>query len=249
MAIATGMIAAGRVGFGFGGRRGAGLAVLASDLLATDSRRTLVAGANASTATTAGEVRGNESGEGSGRTFQGLCYRAHGEPLDVLRLERLPAVEKLAPGEVRVKVVAATVNPADVNTVQGRYPLLPSLVDGGAAVGGSEGVGVVTERGDGSEAAPGSANVGDVVVPVKANLGWWGEEIVCGAQEVQAVPLDSSDSDSVAKLATLSVCFSTAFRLLHAVPLERGDSFIQNGSTSAVGQSLIQLGKLRGISR
>jgi len=123
---------------------------------------------------------------------------------------------------------------------------LPSLASG-FAVGGSEGVGIVTERGK-DATGPREAKVGDVVVPVKANLGWWGEEIVCGANEVQAVPLPSG-SAHLEKLATLSVCFSTAYRLLHSVdpPLKRGDSFIQNGSTSAVGQSLIQLGRLRGI--
>lgn len=48
---------------------------------------------------------------------------------------------KPGPGKVRVRYLASPVNPADINQVQGVYPIKPSL----PAVGGNEMVGEVEE--------------------------------------------------------------------------------------------------------
>jgi len=89
--------------------------------------------------------------------------------------------------------------------------------------------------------------VGDVVVPVRSNLGTWAQELVCGARDVQKVPGDG-DGIPLDQLAALPVCLSTAYRLLEDfVDLREGDVVIQNGAGSAVGQAVIQLAALRGI--
>ena len=74
-----------------------------------------------------------------------LTYRRHGPPAEALRLERV-AVPAPGPGEVRVRMLAAPVNPADLNVVEGVYPLRPVL-DDEPVVGGTEGVGVVEGSG------------------------------------------------------------------------------------------------------
>lgn len=60
-----------------------------------------------------------------------LVYSEFGEPVDVVRRveEQLPDVQA---DDVLVKVLAAPINPADMNTIQGRYPVKPQL----PAIGG-----------------------------------------------------------------------------------------------------------------
>lgn len=60
-----------------------------------------------------------------------LVYSEFGEPVDVVRKieEKLPEIQQ---DDVLVKVLAAPINPADINTIQGRYPVKPAF----PAVGG-----------------------------------------------------------------------------------------------------------------
>lgn len=64
-----------------------------------------------------------------------LVYSEFGEPVDVIRRidEQLPEIQQ---DDVLVKVLAAPINPADMNTIQGRYPVKPQF----PAVGGKWGI-------------------------------------------------------------------------------------------------------------
>lgn len=85
-------------------------------------------------------------------------YRSFGNPASVLKLENasLPA---LGPSDVRVQMLAAPINPADLNMVQGTYGIKPEL----PAIGGLEGFGVVHEAGSSA-----SLKRGDYVIAAKA---------------------------------------------------------------------------------
>jgi trans-2-enoyl-CoA reductase len=65
--------------------------------------------------------------------------------------------------EVKIKMLFAPINPADLNVVQGSYPTQPAL----PAVGGSEGLGQVIEVGPNAK----NLKVGDFVLPSKQGLG------------------------------------------------------------------------------
>jgi len=65
--------------------------------------------------------------------------------------------------QVLVKMLAAPINPADINLIQGTYGVTPSL----PAVGGSEGVGIVEKAGSGVK----GLKVGDHVIPTKPSFG------------------------------------------------------------------------------
>ena len=80
------------------------------------------------------------------------------------RVVEIPPIEKLGPNEVKVKMLRAPINPADVNVVEGKYGILP---DKFPAVGGNEGVGVVEEVGAGKS----DFQKGDLVVPSSPLLG------------------------------------------------------------------------------
>ena len=73
-----------------------------------------------------------------------LVYHEHGQPADVIKLEEFEEPTKLEDGKVLVKMIAAPVNPADINTIQGVYGITPPL----PAVGGGDGFGEVLKVAD-----------------------------------------------------------------------------------------------------
>lgn len=133
-------------------------------------------------------------------------------------------------------MLAAPVNPADINTIQGVYPVKPSL----PSVPGNEGVGRVESIGEGVK----KLNAGDLVLPREVGWGTWRTHAVCNAEELVTI---NNDMDVIAA-ATMSVNPCTAYRMLKDfVPLQPGDVVIQNGANSACGQSVIQFCKAWGF--
>jgi NADPH:quinone reductase-like Zn-dependent oxidoreductase len=90
-----------------------------------------------------------------------LIYSSRGEPASVIRAVTFPTLPPPPPKALNVRVLAAPVNPADVNTVQGVYPSKPlpasehvQAAAGGdepVFVGGNEGIAEVVEVGIGVE--------------------------------------------------------------------------------------------------
>jgi len=146
----------------------------------------------------------------------------------------------------------APINPSDVNTIQGRYPLRPEPP---SAVPGHEGVFRVVESGGGG------LRVGDRVVPLRPALGTWRSRGVFDARDWHRVP----PGLPLAAAATLCVNPPTALALLEdfvdvfadarAGGSEGGGGgsasgggtvVVQTGATSAVGQLVAQLARHRG---
>lgn len=168
-----------------------------------------------------------------------VLYDQHGPPDQVLRVVDVPPVE-VGERDVCVRMLAAPINPSDINRVQGVYPVRPPLP---AAVGGYEGVGQV--HAVGPAVARGSLSPGDWVIPSPPSFGTWQTYIV-KPQDVwhkvrsEYVPMEYA--------ATVTVNPLTALRMLHDfVKLSPGDAIVQNGATSIVGQCVIQLAKVQGL--
>lgn len=70
-------------------------------------------------------------------------YESFGDPVEVLKIIEVPA-QALQPGEVRVKVLRARINPSDVIQIAGRYGVKPPL----PATAGNEGLGRVVGQSD-----------------------------------------------------------------------------------------------------
>lgn len=136
--------------------------------------------------------------------------------------------------EVVLRMLAAPINPADLNVIAGTYGELPTL----PAVIGNEGCGEVVARGsDVSE-----VNVGQSVIILQT--GTWTQRMMIDASQVIPVPpgLDPLQA------AMLSVNPATAWRLLHDfVNLQPGDWIVQNAANSGVGRAVIQLARPLGI--
>jgi trans-2-enoyl-CoA reductase len=119
----------------------------------------------------------------------------------------------------------------------GVYPIKPQL----PAIGGNEGVAVVEEVGS----AVTDLRVGDWVLPTTPGFGTWRTHAVHAADEFTRVANDIPPEYA----ATLTVNPATAYRMLKDfADLRAGDTVVQNGATSAVGRSVIQIAHARGIN-
>ncbi|XP_022046454.1 enoyl-[acyl-carrier-protein] reductase, mitochondrial [Acanthochromis polyacanthus] len=172
----------------------------------------------------------------SAQACKALLYRTHGDPSRVVQLEDVD-ISPVGTKDVLVKVLAAPVNPSDMNMIQGTYAILPDL----PAVGGNEGVAEVIEVGSQVK----SLKAGDWVIPKDAGLGTWRTEAVLAEDDVISLPNDIP----LLSAATLGVNPCTAFRMLSDFEdLKPGDSVIQNAANSGVGQAVIQIAAARGIN-
>ncbi|XP_011161140.1 enoyl-[acyl-carrier-protein] reductase, mitochondrial isoform X2 [Solenopsis invicta] len=158
-----------------------------------------------------------------------LFYKEYGDPVEVLQVTT-QTIERPADDQVSVKWLLSPVNPADINTIQGKYPSRPPL----PAVAGNEGVGEIVDVGSNVQ----NLRIGDRVVPNGPNFGIWRTQANYNFKDVMKIP---SDVDLVvASMMNVNPC--TAYRMLKDfVPLKPGDTVIQNGGNSAVGQLVIQL--------
>ena len=168
----------------------------------------------------------------SSLSSQEIRYKEHGDPNSVLYLENCQVSKTLKPTEVLVKMLMAPINPSDINMVEGTYHMLPQL----PAVCGNEGVGEVLDVG--SEVS--GLSPGDWVIPASTGFGTWRNVAVSDQEMVRKVPNDVPAISA----ATIMVNPCTAYRMLKDfVCLHEGDSVIQNGANSAVGQAVIQIAR------
>jgi len=157
-------------------------------------------------------------------------YERHGNPADVLRVESRPW-PRPAPDQLLVQMRAAPINPADLNQIEGKYPVRPEL----PATPGFEGAGVVVDAGGNASTIP----AGTVVI-LPHNLGTWRDAVAVRASDLVAVP---PEIDPV-HAAMLKINPMTAWRLLHDyVEINRGEWVIQNAANSAAGRAVIQISR------
>lgn len=155
-------------------------------------------------------------------------YERHGNPADVLHVESRPCPAPGA-GEAIVKMRAAPINPADLNQIEGKYPIRAEL----PATPGFEGAGVVIDVG------ANVTNIGPgVLVILPHNVGTWRDALAVKADELVVVPAGIEPVYA----AMLKINPMTAWRLLHDyVDLEKGDWLIQNAANSAAGRAVVQI--------
>ena len=163
-----------------------------------------------------------------------IVFQQHGDPQTVARVESVP-VPTLTPQSARVRFLAAPINPADINVIEGKYPIRPAL----PGVPGVEGVGVVEEVG----AEVRNVKVGDRVL-LPHGYGTWREVGVADAGELCVVP----DDIPVEQAAMAKINPATALRMLRDfVDLQPGDWVAQNAANSGVGRAAIQIAHSTGL--
>ncbi len=162
------------------------------------------------------------------QNIKAVVYERHGNPAEVLRVETRPW-PKPAADEAVVRMRAAPINPADLNAIEGKYPVRPEL----PATPGFEGAGVIVDLGGDVTGMTAGA-----LVILPHNLGTWRDAVAVKASELVAVPPEIEPVPA----AMLKINPMTAWRLLHDyVDLRSGDWLIQNAANSAAGRAVIQI--------
>src|SRR5947208_4263155 len=135
------------------------------------------------------------------KTINAAVYEKHGNPADVLHVETRPWPTP-ATNEAVVKMYAAPINPADLNQIEGKYPVRPEL----HATPGFEGAGVGVELGRGMKGLTSGA-----LVILPHNVGTWRDAVGVKAEELIVVP----DAIEPVQAAMLKINPLTAWRLIH----------------------------------
>jgi NADPH2:quinone reductase len=165
----------------------------------------------------------------------------HGGP-EVLRVVEVPEVQA-GPGQVRMRIHAAAVNPTDLMARNGSRAEQQKL-DPAPYVPGMDAAGIVDQVGDGVTTG---IKVGDrvmaMVVP-KAAHGAYREQIVLDARAVVPAPAGTSHVEA----CTLPMNGLTARLSLDLLDLKAGQSLAVTGAAGAYGGYVIQLAKTEGLT-
>ncbi|MGD9904222.1 MAG: NADPH:quinone reductase [Vicinamibacterales bacterium] len=168
------------------------------------------------------------------------AIRAHafGGP-DVLQLDDLPEPTP-GPGQVRVRLHAAGVNPFDTYMLTGTYAIKPAL----PYSPGCDGAGVVEAVGDGvAGLAPGHRVYTGGTVDHKA-YGAYRQIVLCHPGQVHPLP----DRLAFSEGAAVNVPCVTAFRALDRATPAPGDTLLVHGASGAVGLAAVQLARAAGLT-
>ncbi|WP_030240287.1 NADP-dependent oxidoreductase [Streptomyces sp. NRRL S-350] len=161
-----------------------------------------------------------------------ITFSEYGAP-EVLRPTEV-ALPEPGPGQVRIKVKAASVNPLDLKIRSGlmakvapaRFPVIPGL----------DAAGVVDAVGEGADAA-----VGDEVLGATVS-GAYGEYALLERPVAKPAALSW---ELAASLVTVG---QTAHRVLGQLGVQAGRTLLVHGAAGSVGVVAVQLAAIRGIT-
>ncbi|WKN33521.1 zinc-dependent alcohol dehydrogenase family protein [Porifericola rhodea] len=165
-----------------------------------------------------------------------VIFNQAGNPQDVLEIKETD-IPEVGAGQVRIKVKAASVNPADGLFIQGYYGIKPKFPESPV---GLEGAGEIDAIGTG---------IGDGIQISKgmrvafSTIGSWAEYVVVPANAVLPVPEELSWEQG----AQLFVNPFTALAMLDEVNLQKGDWLLLTAGFSALNKMVIRIAKERGI--
>jgi NADPH:quinone reductase len=166
--------------------------------------------------------------------MKAIRVHAFGDP-DAMKLEETPDLRP-GPGEVVVRVGAAGVNPVDTYIRSGTYHIKPPL----PYTPGMDGAGTVESVGEQVV----SVTVGDRVYVGGSLTGTYGEQTLCGANQVHSLP----DPISFAQGAGVNVPYTAAcYALFHRAGALPGETVLVHGATGGVGLAAVQFAVASGM--
>jgi NADPH2:quinone reductase len=155
--------------------------------------------------------------------------------LDVLRLQDTD-VAVPAQDQVTIEVKAAGMNPADYKYIaRGEPDRLPIAI-------GYEVSGLISALGPNTQIASGGGSVGDEVVAFRIS-GGYASAVTVAAGDVFAKPAGLTFPEA----ANLLLVGTTAAEMLHVAAVAAGETILVHGASGAVGVSVLQQAKLRGV--
>ena len=161
---------------------------------------------------------------------------------EALQVVEVPDPPAPGPGEIKVRVHAATINPTDTYMRNGAYqrrlgerppPYIP----------GMDAAGVVAEIGDGVTGFAVGDPVMAIVMPTRPEGGAYAEQIVVPAGSVAHAPKNASHAEA----ATLPMNGLTARLSLDQLGLQPGQTLAVTGAAGCYGGYVVQLAKADGL--
>jgi NADPH:quinone reductase-like Zn-dependent oxidoreductase len=171
--------------------------------------------------------------------MRAVTFSRFGGP-EVLEVSELPEREP-GPGQVRIRVAAATVNPTDLGFRSGRQSGQLSGLEP-PYIPGMELAGVVDAAGPGSRWRPGE-RVMAIVIPRRPEGGAMAESVVVPDESVAPVP----EGTSLEEAATLPMNGLTVRQALDLLGLKPSDTLAVTGAAGAVGGYAVELGVAEGL--
>lgn len=169
--------------------------------------------------------------------MQAIVVSRFGEE-DVLEYAECETPEP-GPGEVRIRMGAAGVNPVDTYIRAGTYGALPPL----PYTPGTDGAGTVDAVGDNVEGLRPGMRVFVAAVRARRNTGTYAEFCVCDAEAVRPLPEGCSLVQG-AGLGTPGL--AAACSLFPHAGLRPGETVLIHGATGGVGTLAVQLARQAG---
>jgi len=160
-----------------------------------------------------------------------LYFNKKGKAEEVLKLGE-NTIPDLMPNEIRVKIKASPINPADFMFIERMYRVEPVFPQ----IAGFEGVGTITNN-NGDTDFP----VGSLVAFRHKNI--WAEFANIPKDKIILLP----DRLSIEKAAQLSLNRLTAWALLEESKAKENEWIILSAGNSAVSKLIIQFAKNKGI--
>ncbi|MGV0809848.1 NADP-dependent oxidoreductase [Mycolicibacterium setense] len=173
--------------------------------------------------------------------FRTAVVRTPGGP-DSIEIVDVPLVAP-GPGQVRVKVVAAAVNPVDLGVAAGVFHDLGLVHQPNWTGLGWDFAGIVEAAGPGVDLAAGT-RVAGVVAGFDRDYGTYAERLVVSGADVAVVP-DGLDLITASTVPLNGLTAVQILDLLGDVPAE-GRRLLVTGAAGAVGGYLIALAQERG---
>ncbi|HTH52882.1 MAG TPA: NADP-dependent oxidoreductase [Edaphobacter sp.] len=166
-------------------------------------------------------------------TMKALYFQTTGKPLDVLRLEDV-AIPNPGANQIRVRVHACALNPADWAVCEGFLPVPPPRGIGFDVSGWVDALGEGVTN----------LNVGDLVFGVPDYIGY----STGGAAEyaILKVFLLVPAGLDITEAAALPMATETAARTIDLLPLKAGQTVMVNGGGTMTGFAAVQIALLRG---
>lgn len=174
--------------------------------------------------------------------MKAFIKKSYGGP-EVLKLEETQ-LPPLQPNEIKVRINANSVNPADWHILRGK-PYFSRLIYGlfkpKYPIPGADFAGIVEETGSACK----RFKTGDNVIGANLLGGAFAEYIHVDENNCTLVP----DGLSLTELACLPIAGLTAFQATHTYGnIQEGERVLINGSSGGVGHFCVQLAKNRGAS-
>ena len=157
-------------------------------------------------------------------------------PPEVLKVIEEPELPEPKPGQVRVKVLAASASYTDTMIRKGAYP---EVNEKPPFALGYDMVGTVDKTGEGAD----RFKVGDRVCDLTV-IGAYSEYLCVAQDRLVPVPDDVDPGEAT----SLVLSFMTAHQMLHrTAKIRPGQSILVHGASGAVGSALLALAQLHGV--